>query len=483
MENQLRNPIRVASRSTSIKALVIAILILALLIPVRMINGVVFDRRDNQSIAVADIQNSWGGVQTISGPVLKLPYRVEDTTVYGLSYANEKVVYLLAKKLRTHADVTVEERYRGMHEVPVFNAAVTTNVRFDFTSLDSLGIEAEQLLWSDAELYLGISDPMAISEIPRLVANGAEVEFTTGGESIGGVPSELRTLLGRHLDRPPPDGELEFNIVLNLNGSGALSFLPLADHTAITMSGNWSSPSFVGRQLPAHREVRDDGFDASWTSTRIGRKLPSAWIERHEQAPNIGRSAFGARFIQPVDLYQVIERSIKYAVLIIGLTFVAYFLMEVICNLRLHPLQYLQVGLANTLFYLLLLSLSEHLGFDAAYVLSASASTALIAGYSAAILRGRSRAIIMTGMLVSLYAFLYLTLKAENLALLAGSFGLWVVLAIIMYVTRGIDWYGAGNGYQKQADADPDERSEEVRRHQRRRLRLLSCRRRENDRS
>ena len=320
--------------------------------------------------------------------------------------------------------------------------------------LDALGIADEQILWSGAEVYLGISDPMAISEIPRLVANGAEVEFTASSEGIDGLPSELRMSLGQKFDKPPPGGELEFDVLLNLNGSGSLSFLPLADHAAVTMSGDWNSPSFTGRQLPTHREVRDDGFDASWTSTRIGRKLPSAWIERHEQPPSIGRGAFGARFIQPVGLYQVIERSTKYAVLIIGLTFVAYFLMEVVCNLRLHPLQYLQVGLANTLFYLLLLSLSEHLGFDAAYALSASASTALIAGYSAAILRGRSRAMMMVAVLLALYTFLYLTLKAENVALLAGSVGLWIVLALVMYLTRGIDWYGVGNGDQQQADAD-----------------------------
>ncbi len=295
---------------------------------------------------------------------------------------------------------------------------------------------------------------MAISEIPLMLVDGAELEFAMSGEAIDGIPSELRMQLGRHLDRPSSGGAFEFSVSLNLNGSGSLSFHPLADRAAITMSGNWNSPSFVGRRLPAQREVRDDGFDASWTSTRIGRKLPSAWIEGHGQSPSIGRGAFGTRFIQPVDLYQVIERSTKYAVLIIGLTFVACFLMEVICHLRLHPLQYLQVGLANTLFYLLLLSLSEHLGFDTAYVLSTSASTALIAAYSAAILCSRWRATMMAAVLLALYAFLYLTLNAENVALLAGSVGLWVVLAIIMYLTRGIDWYGAGTGDQEQASPD-----------------------------
>ncbi len=449
----MRIPISAVSRSASVKAVIVAILTLALLIPVQMIKGVVFDRRNNESVAIADIQNSWGREQTISGPVLKLPYRVENATVYGLSYADEKVVYLLARELRAHADVATEERYRGMHKLPVFKAAVRASVRFDFELLDSLGVTDEQLLWSDAEIYLGISDPMAISKIPMLVADGAEVEFTASTEGVSGVPSELRAPLDRLLAGPPPGRELEFTFIVNLNGSGSLSFLPLADSATVTMSGNWTSPSFTGRQLPADREIRDDGFDASWSATRIGRNLPSAWIERNDQPQTVGQGAFGARFIQPVGLYPVIERATKYAVLIIGLTFVAWFLMEVVGNLRLHPLQYLQVGFANTLFYLLLLSLSEHVGFDLAYVMSMLASTALIAGYSAAILGSRSRAGMTAGVLLVLYAFLYLTLKAENVALLAGSVGLWVVLAVVMYVTRGIDWYAAGSDDQSHVDS------------------------------
>lgn len=217
------------------------------------------------------------------------------------------------------------------------------------------------------------------------------------------------------------------------------------------MSANWGAPSFIGRQLPSSREIRDESFEASWHSTRLGRKLPAAWTSAQDPQYFAAENAFGARFIEAVGRYQVIERSTKYAVLIVGLTFVAYFLMEVVARLRLHPLQYLLVGLANTLFYLLLLSLSEHLGFAVAYSVSAGASTALIAGYSSAILISRSRAILMVAVLTALYAFLYMTLKAESFALLAGSIGLWIALAAVMYLTRGIDWYADDDNAQKQA--------------------------------
>lgn len=220
------------------------------------------------------------------------------------------------------------------------------------------------------------------------------------------------------------------------------------------MSANWGAPSFIGRQLPAIREIHDDGFEASWHSTRIGRKLPVVWTTAQDPQAFAAQSAFGARFIQTVGLYQLIERSTKYAVLIVGLTFVTYFLMEVVASLKLHPLQYLLVGLANTLFFLLLLSLSEHIGFDVAYLLSAAASTSLIAGYSAAILLRGIRVIAVVAVLAALYAFLYMTLKAESFALLAGSIGLWIALAAIMYLTRRINWYADDEAGQKQAAED-----------------------------
>lgn len=450
----MRIPINASSRSASVKVAIIAFLTLTLLIPLGMIKGIVFDRQNNESVAALDIRTSWGGDQTITGPVLKLPYKVENKTVYGLPYEDEKVVYLLAKELLVTADVAAEERYRGMHKVPVFSATITIRGKVDFAALDTLGITVEQITWSGAELFLGVSDPMAISKIPLVTANGSEVNFTASGEGIDGFASQLSARLGRQLGVSQWQSALELDISLAVNGSGSLRFLPLAENATVTMSSNWASPSFTGRQLPAVREVREDGFDASWHSTSMGRKLPATWIDTHAAQLRTAEDAFGTRFIQPVGLYHVIERATKYAVLIIGLTFVAYFLMEVVANLKLHPLQYLLVGLANTLFYMLLLSLSEHVGFDIAYVLSALASTALVSGYSATILLRRSRAVVMAGVLAGLYVFLYLTLNAENFALLAGSVGLWIVLAVVMYLTRGINWYATGNGDQKQATGD-----------------------------
>jgi inner membrane protein len=434
-----------SSRSASVKVAVIAFLTLVLLIPLSMIKGVIFDRQGNASVAALDIRSSWGADQTVTGPVLRLPYEVEKKTVYGSPYSEQKVVHLLADELLIMADVATEVRYRGIHKVPVFSAEISVSGKIDLGALDTLGITAEQVDWSGAEIFLGVSDPKAISKIPVVVANGTEVNFTSSGDGIEGLASQLSASLGQQLDAAQRQSELTLEISVAVNGSGSLQFLPLAENAAVTMSANWASPSFTGRQLPAARNVSEDGFEANWHATSLGRKLPAIWIDSHAAQIGAGADAFGARFIQPVGLYQLIERATKYGVLFVGLTFVTYFLMEVVGNLKLHPLQYLLVGLANTLFYMLLLSLSEHVGFDLAYVVSALASAALVSGYSLSILVQRRRAAVMAAVLTGLYAFLYLTLKAESFALLAGSVGLWVVLAVVMYLTRGINWYAAGD--------------------------------------
>ncbi|MGI9232921.1 MAG: cell envelope integrity protein CreD [Woeseiaceae bacterium] len=437
----MRIPGNADSRSASVKVIVIALLTLVLLIPLGMIESIVVDRQNNASAAALNIRQSWGGEQTITGPILKLPYELENKTVHGLSYVDERCVYLLADELTIDAGVETEIRYRGIHKVPVFASVITISGRIDFSSLESLGITSEQVQWSRAKLFVGISDPTALAKIPVVVANSNEVSFSAGGKGIDGLASELAAPLGKAFEGSESMAPLMLDISLAVNGSGSLQFLPLAENAELSMSSNWASPSFTGRQLPRAREIRDDGFDATWHSTRIGRKLPAAWIGNEHARVTAGQGAFGARFIETVGLYHLIDRSTKYAVLIVGLTFVAYFLMEIVAALKLHPLQYLLVGLANTLFFLLLLSLSEHVGFDAAYVLSACASTTLIAGYSAAILTSRMRASLMVGVLAALYVFLYMTLKAQSVALLAGSIGLWVALAVVMYLTRRINWY------------------------------------------
>lgn len=437
-------------RSVSVKVAVIAILILVLLIPVGMIENVVDDRMQVESIALMDIRNAWGGEQLVTGPVLRLPFRTQRTSGDGLLYTEDEVAFILADELSMSAQIDTEERHRGIHKVPVYRAQLNIAGSFDMTALRKLGIDSEAVVWTGVELLIGVADTAAINEIPVVTINGKADDFAAGAMQINGLPPQLAARVGESLGIVPGQAQLEFTMSLSVNGTSALRFLPLAKVASVTASSNWSSPSFMGRRLPAAHDVRDNGFDATWQTSGLVRSLPGHWIG-YPANGEATSAAFGIRFMQPIGLYQLMLRALKYAVMFIGLSFVSYFLMETIGNLRLHPMQYLLVGLANSLFYLLLLSLAEHIGFGLAYFASAFASASLISGYSATVLATRKRAVSIALVLAALYVFLYLTLQAENFALLAGSIGLWVILAAVMYLTRRIDWYGASKADQKQA--------------------------------
>ncbi|MEO1202437.1 MAG: cell envelope integrity protein CreD [Pseudomonadota bacterium] len=431
-------------RSASIKAMTIALLILVLLIPMSMIKDVVRDRNQVHEHARGDIKRSWGFEQLIAGPVLVVPYSVRSKNAQGQDRVDTRRAYILPTELDIAAETAPEIRRRGLHKVPIYTASVTLRGSFPRPDVQSLNLGYGVPDWSKAFVALSISDARAIAETPSVTLGKRSSRFAASGmQLLGGLAAPIVALSGQ----PFEDGKdsVDFAIDLRVKGSDALRFLPLADTTLVTMTSTWANPSFVGNHLPETREISASGFTAEWRIAGLGRSLPSQWTDGSQSGGNFSPQAFGVTFYMPVSLYQVTLRASKYAVLFIGLSFVAYFLFEILGDLRLHPLQYLLVGFANALFYLLLLSLAEHMGFGGAYFLSATASTTLISGYSAAVLRGRRPGLIMAVVLGLLYAFLYMTLKAENFALLVGSIGLWAALAAVMYATRKIDWYAYSN--------------------------------------
>jgi inner membrane protein len=429
-------------RSASVKALTIGVLIIVLLIPTAMIKGVVHDRQRVHDHARGDIQRSWGYEQLIAGPVLVVPYRQTVTNKEGREVLRNRSAYVLPTELTIEAQSEPVIRYRGLHKVPIYTATVKLVGSFPMPDTRKLGLADATPDWDDARVAISVSDARAIAEIPEVRIGGEAARFEPGGERIIG---ELAAPIAADLDGMiAGDKPARFSIELTVKGSDALRFLPLADTTRVTMNSTWPDPSFVGNYLPESHRISADGFGANWRISSLGRALPSQWHDRSKLGSGIGASAFGVTFYMPVSLYQTTLRATKYAVLFIAMSFVAYFLFEILAKLRLHPLQYLLVGFANALFYLLLLSLAEHVGFALAYWASAAASTALIAGYSGAVLGGRRRGLTMAAVLGLLYGFLYMTLKAESFALLGGALGLWIALATIMWVTRHIDWYGYG---------------------------------------
>ena len=424
-------------RSTSVKVFSIGFLVLVLLIPLAMVKETVRDRDMVGLEAKQDIQRTWGHTQLIAGPVLVLPYE----TVYSndnkehLIRASQR--YVLPVELQVDTTLDTEVLHRGIHKVPVYSSQSRLSGSID---LAELGIDPENVKWEGALIAIGVSDGRAIAETPVLTANGTSISFLPGGQQIAGLPPQIVAPIGDLFAGDRPDA-IDFDVTLIVKGSETLQFLPLGDTTEIAMRAEWPSPSFNGNYLPDTREVTDDGFTANWKVSSIGRPLPSRWSAHTSTASSAHESAFGVDLYMPISVYRLTLRAAKYGILFIGLTFVGYFMFEVIAGLRLHPLQYLMIGLANVLFYLLLVSFAEHTGFGFAYVLSALASSGLVVGYSRSVLGDRGRASIIAAILAVLYSFLYMTLKAESYAMLAGAIGLWATLALIMYLTRGINWY------------------------------------------
>jgi len=249
----------------------------------------------------------------------------------------------------------------------------------------------------------------------------------------------------------------QFSIPIKINGSEYLSFEPVGKSTSVNIRSDWHSPSFEGAFLPDQREISANGFTAQWQVLDLNRPYPQQW--KNTEVATFGNSGMAVRLIKPVDEYLKNTRSAKYAILVIGLTFMLYFFFEVLRKLFIHPFQYLLVGLALTIFYMLLLSLSEHVGFNNAYLISSFATIGLICGYSFSVLRLRRLVFQLFGLLVAIYGFIFVLLQLEDFALLAGSIGVFIALAAVMYGSRKVDWYNLGTREEVGSSAVGSEQS------------------------
>ncbi len=421
------------------KVLLIGLLILTLLIPLGMIETLIAERAQRYEGARAEIASTWGGAQVIGGPILVVPFRFTRMS-FAQPVTVEDELYLLPEELEIASDARVTTRKRGIYAVPVYTARVQLSGRFAAPSTPT-DYDDLEILWNQAQISLPVSDARSIKEPVRFTADGASATFQPGGTRVAGFGPQLVARYAE-LGRGAPSAPLAFSLDLTLDGSRALKFLPLGATTRVTMTSNWPSPSFGGAYLPEQPPIiTAAGFTASWRVLDVGRAFASTWRRSAPFLGSIEESSFGAALITPIGVHEASLRAAKYAVLLIGLTFAAYFLFELFAKLRLHALQYLFIGIANCVFYLLLLALAEQIGFLFAYLASAAASTALIGLYSAAVLRSMRRALPVGALLGAMYSYLYVTLRAEDYALLFGAVGCFASLAALMYVTRNVDWH------------------------------------------
>ena len=429
--------------SEVLRLMLVGFLALLLQIPVSMIAGLVSERRQRSLEAVEEVSSKWGAEQTLTGPTLIVPYvaRVTETSATGQPVVrNEpRQAVFLPDTLRVQARLQSEERHRGIFSIPVYSLEVRLEGEFPRPDFAELGIEPVEVAWDRARLAIGISDARAIQQGVSLRWNGAE---------SSPVPGATGLVAGRGIQAPvsltAEPRQSRFSLKLALQGTGAMYFTPSAKDTTVDLHSNNPHPSFQGNWLPVTHTGSAAGFEASWRIPYLGRNYPQAWDTRADMEKPVAASRFGVELVTPVDHYRMAERSVKYASLFIVLTLALVWIVEVLARLRVHPIQYLMLGAALCLFYLLELSLSEHIGFPAAYATASVAVVAMVAGYSLVAVRAIGRALVVGGSVALLYAYLFVLLTKEDSALLIGSIGLFAVLAAIMYATRRVDWYEIG---------------------------------------
>jgi len=423
-----------------LKSFWIGFLILILLIPTFLISTLVSERQDRERAAVAEISSRWAGAQTVSGPVIGIPYAETVSDNSGGSRSEKRWAYFLPAKLDISARIVPERRYRGIYQVIVYTTELKIHCHYDSLHLQELNLLNDKMLWSEAAVFFNLSDLQGLQD---------EINFRldthTGGTDLELAPAKFSTdqfknALSAALPGNLPAaaaGPLDFSTIVRMKGTGNLSFAPTGRETKVELSSSWPDPSFTGSNLPDLRTVKDSGFVANWRVLALNRNFPQQW---KGNTFDLDPSAFGVSLIVPVDTYQQTTRCVKYAILIILLTFTSFFLIEWVYQRPIHSLQYLLVGFALCLFYTLLLSFSEYIGFNGAYAVAAVATIGLITWYVGSMLRSGKMSTFIGAQLSVQYGFVYTLIQLQDYALLMGSVGLFITLALVMYFSRKIKW-------------------------------------------
>ena len=444
-------------------------LIIALLIPRSFLSDIINERLGWRQQAYTSIGQSWPGEQTLAGPVLVVPYKltynikekiidVDKTTKEAIKndgikntgtiqkeiikeVTYEDKLYVIPKQLSVNGNVDSSMRYRGIYGIPIYNSALKIKGEFSFKPIVDLiernkGIKID---WGKPYLSVLVNDQRGIAAPPILKWGGNSITFQPGTGLAGAETGMFATLPVINLEQ---NQKQAFAFDMELKGMRSINFAPLSDDTIISLSSNWVSPSFTGQLLPDTRDITEQGFSAKWRASSFSYNISGVMDAcRKGECFRLTEKAVGFELIQPVDVYQQSERSIKYAFLFITLTFVVLILLELLKKLRIHPIQYSLVGMALLVFYLLLISLSEHISFLYAYSIGAVASTVLLTVYFGGILRSSKLGLMLGAGLSTLYSLLYVILQAEETALLMGSVLIFAVLSILMLLTRHLDWY------------------------------------------
>ena len=417
------------------KAVFIGILTLLLLIPMAFISNIVTDREQRQKEAYNEVAGKWAAAQTVTGPLLLVPYVVHSGGKDAPDVTTTRYAVFLPDSLNVIGNLQPEKRHRGIYEVILYRSGLRLSGNFRNMDPAALKIPAQDWKSSDAVLVLGITDLRGIENRLSVRWNGTEKSFDPGTPDAELIPQGVSVPVS--LDSGDIAGaDIPFSVDLDLKGSGTLSVVPVGKSTTVHLDSPWPTPSFTGGFLPSTRTLSEKGFSSDWTIFNLNRNFPQQW---RDGSYNLAASAFGVSLMQPVDFYQKSMRCVKYAILIIALTFTVFFLLETGTKNPVHAFQYLLVGLALCVFYTLLISISEYLDFSWAYGISAAATVGLITLYASWLFAKRRMALVTGAALVVLYGYVFVLMQLKDFALLVGSIGLFVVLGVLMYFSRHIN--------------------------------------------
>ena len=426
LNHRLRN-------SISIKMISIGILILILLIPATMIQSLINERQSTSEAAINEVSSKWGNEQVITGPVVIIPYKTTTKNSQNEYISTTDYAYFLPNKLNIKGEIFPQKRKRGIYEIIVYNARLEVSGTLPKPDFSEWSIPENDINWKDAFISIGIPDMRGIKDNIILHCGDENISLNSGIEANALMTSGVSA-------RIPAEGlseGKEFSFKININGSKSLKFVPLGKETKVSLKSPWENPSFDGAFLPDNRIVNNKGFSAEWKILDLNRNYPQKW---HSSSYNIYDSYFGVSLIIPVDHYQKSLRTAKYAILIISLTFLVFFFIELLNKKRVHPFQYLLVGLSLCLFYSLLLSISEHLSFNLSYCIASVATIISVSLFSKSIFKSLKTGFFIASILVVLYTFIFVIIQLQDYALLMGSTGLFIVLAFVMYISRKISW-------------------------------------------
>lgn len=423
--------------SVVLKMLTICILVLILLIPSSMVENLIRERQYLKDLAIDEVSSSWGLEQRISGPVVSVPYLEFGKEPDGTVKRYKKWAHFLPESINIDGEIIPQKKYRGIYVIMLYNAKLGINGNFKFPDPELLGIDPMNVLYNESVLSIGISDLKGLKESVRFKVNEREYTFNPGVP----VKDIFDTGLSFPIRLDSLTEDYNFSYMLDLNGSTSINFEPFGKDNHVTLHSKWGSPSFQGAFLPdpSGTNISENEFKSEWKVLHLNRNYAQAGIGSYIGSHS--RSDFGVRLMLPVNEYSKIERSIKYCTMFIVITFVAFFFVEIINKKKIHPIQYLLVGMALCVFYVLLLSISEHVAFNWAYLIGSVLTVLLLTYYVFFIFKNTKLTVLFSVVLSGLYFFYFTLLQSENYSLLLGSVGVFSIMSVVLFLTRKVDWY------------------------------------------